>query len=383
MATDRPRFRVGIIGLGMMGQSLAETCLSEPCVELVAGCDVVESSRQAWGAAYGVADAGLYADAGAMFERVALDVVMVATHAPLHCEATLAAAARGIHVFCEKPLAPSLRDADEMVAACDAGGVKLAVNHIKRGSRGNEIARKLLADGAIGTPYLFRGEGKGGRWAASELMEMGTHIFDWLRILAGDPQWIFARLTQDDRPAVAADIVHSLDLPYRERDCGWVLGERAYCSLGLPGGMHAEVDFLSQPTGEDVGYGFDIVGTEGILALRRSVGTDIFLQRGRHRGPLGAPPWEPIEVDEFAGLEPPVTIRGMDGERLAMQRRLLGDFLQAIVEDREPWSSGRDGLRALELSMAVWESHLTDQPLMLPLIDRLHPLERRRYHSAH
>jgi predicted dehydrogenase len=381
MAMDRPRYRVGIIGLGMMGQSLAETCLAEPRVELAAGCDVVETALQAWGAAYGVADAGLYGDADAMFEQAGLDVVMVATHAPLHREATLAAAARGIHVFCEKPLAPRLRDADEMVAACAAGGVKLAVNHIKRGSLGNEVTRTLIAGDVIGRPYLIRGEGKGGRWAASELMEMGTHIFDWLRILAGDPEWIFARLTQGDRPAEAADIVHSLDLPYRERDCGLVLGERGYCSLGLPGGMHADISFLSQPSGEDVGYGFDIVGSEGTLALRRSVGTDIFLQRGRHRGPLGASPWEQIAVDERAGLEPPVTLEGMDGERLALQRRILGDFLDAIIEDREPLSSGRDGLRALELSMAVWESHLSGQPLTLPLIDRTHPLERR-YHSA-
>jgi predicted dehydrogenase len=209
-------------------------------------------------------------------------------------------------------------------------------------------------------------------------MEMGTHIFDWLRILAGDPQWIFARLVQSGRPAEVTDIVHSLDLPYRERDCGLVLGERAFCSLGLPGGMHADIGFLSQPSGDDVGYGFDICGTEGMLALRRSVGTDIFLQRGQHRGPLEAQPWQKIEVDELADLDPPVKLEGSEGERLALQRRLLGDFLEAIVEDREPSSSGRDGLRALELSMAVWESHLTGQPLTLPLIDRSHPLERRR-----
>jgi predicted dehydrogenase len=349
---------------------------------LVAGCDVVERSRREWGAAHGVAETGLYADAGTMLDHAGLDVAIVATHAPLHCAATLAAAARGIHVFCEKPLAPCLRDADEMVAACAAGGVKLAVNHIKRGSRGNEAARKLIADGAIGRPYLMRGEGKGGRWAGSELMEMGTHVFDWLRILAGDPEWIFARLTQHDRPAEIGDIVHSLDLPYRERDCGLVLGERAYCALGLPGGMHADIGFLSQPSGDDAGYGFDICGTEGTLALRRSVGTDLYLQRGRHRGPLAAQPWEKIEVDEFAELDPPVKPGGIEGERLALQRRVLGDFLDAIVEDREPWSSGRDGLRALELSMAVWESHLTGQPLTLPLGDRTHPLERRRGNTA-
>jgi predicted dehydrogenase len=157
-----------------------------------------------------------------------------------------------------------------------------------------------------------------------------------------------------------------------------VLGERAYCSLGLPGGVHADVGFLAQPDGDDVGYGFDICGTEGTLALRRSVGTDIFLQRGHHRGPLGGGRWEQISVDECAGLFPPVTQSGVSGERLACQRRLLRDFLEAIAEDREPLASGRDALAALELSMAVWESHRRGQPVTLPLAERTHPLERWR-----
>ena len=155
-----------------------------------------------------------------------------------------------------------------------------------------------------------------------------------------------------------------------------MLGERAFCSVALAGGLHAEIGFLSQPSGGDLGYGFDIVGTEGTLALRRSVGTDLFLRPGHHRGPLGAAGWERIAVDEFAGLTPPVTIEGAAGERQALQRRLLRDFLAAIDEGRDPGSSGRDGVAALELSMAVWESHRAGRPVTLP--ERAHPLERWR-----
>jgi len=367
------RYRAAIIGLGEMGHSLAQTCLAESDVDLVAGCDIASQARVTWGAAYGVGDAALYEQLPAMLERERPDLVLIATHIPQHHAHTLAAAARGIHVFCKKPLALDLREADEMVAACDASGVRLGVNHIKRGSRGVGIARALIDEEAIGAPYLLRGEGKGGRWAGSELMEMGTHIFDWLRLLAGDPLWHFAHLVQGGRAAGHADIVHSLDLPYRERDCGLVLGERAFCSVALAGGLHAEIGFLSQPSGEDVGYGFDIVGTEGALALRRSVGTDLLLRRGHHRGPLGAAPWERIAVDELAGLTPPVTIDGVAGERQALQRRLLRDFLAAIEGGRDPGSSGRHGVAALELSIAVWESHRAGRPVALPLPERAHP----------
>jgi predicted dehydrogenase len=374
---ERPS-RVGIVGLGMMGHSLAETCRAEPAVALVAGCDIQSERRRTWSTAWEVPAAALYDDYQEMLARERLDIVMVATHASLHHGAVLAAAEQGVHVFCEKPLATSLAEGDAMVAAAQAARIKLAVNHVKRGSRGTDVAHRLIDEGAIGTPYLIRGEGKGGRWAASELMEMGTHLFDWLRALAGDPQWVFARIVQEGRPAGRADIVSSLQLPYPERDCGLVLGERAYCALGLPGGVHADVGFLAQPDGDDVGYGFDICGTEGTLALRRSVGTDVFLQRGRHRGPLGAGPWQQIPLDECAGLTPPVTRSGVDGERLACQRRLLRDFLGAIAEDREPLAGGHDALVALELSMAVWESHRRGQPVSLPLAARGHPLERWR-----
>ena len=353
-----------------MGHSLAQTCLAEPDVDLVAGCDIASQARGIWGAAYGVGDAALYAQLPAMLERERPDLVLIATHAPQYHAQTLAAAARGIHVFCEKPLALDLREADAMVAACDAAGVRLGVNHIKWGSRGVGIARVLIDEGAIGSPYLLRGEGKGGRWAGSELMEMGTHIFDWLRLLAGDLLWLFAHLVQGGQAAGPNDIVHSLDLPYRERDCGLVLGERAFCSVALAGGLHAEIGFLSQPSGEDVGYGFDIVGTEGALALRRSVGTDLLLRRGHHRGPLGVAPWERIAVDELAGLAHSVPIDGVACERQALQRRLLCDFLAAIDEGRDPASSGRDDVAALELSMVVWESHRAAQALAAVWLSR-------------
>jgi predicted dehydrogenase len=177
-----------------------------------------------------------------------------------------------------------------------------------------------------------------------------------------------------DLVAGAADIIHSLALPYPERDCGLVLGERAYCALGFPSGVHADVGFLAQPTGQDVGYGFDLCGTEGTLAVRRSVGTEIFLQRGHHRGPLAVPAWEPVPVDELADLTPPATTDAMD-ERLACQRRMLRDLLMAIADDRPPHSSGRDGLAALELVMAVWQSQREGRPVSLPLPGRGHPLE--------
>jgi predicted dehydrogenase len=391
-------FDVGIVGLGAMGHAHALACRAEPGVALVAGCDIAPARRETWGQTHGVPAGALYADYQTMLDRESLDLVVVATHADTHAAAVVAAARRGVHVFCEKPPASVLRAADEMLAACDAAGVHLAINHIKRGSNGNAVAQRLIAEGAIGTPYLIRAEGKGKRWAGSELMEMGTHLFDWLRLFAGDARWLHADVVHEGRPAGKADIVHSLSLPYPERDCGLVLGQRAYCSVAFVNGLHADVGFLMQPTSPDPGYGLDVVGTEGTLALRRSVGTELFLQRGHHRGPVGGAEWEPIPVDELAGLDPPVddlrvgvpSVAGLPVEvriedragsetvRLACQRRLLRDLLEAITAGRPPLSSGRDGVAALELVMAVWQSARVGGPVAIPLQEREHPLERWR-----
>ena len=145
-----------------MGHSLAQTCLAEPHVDLVAGCDIASQARGIWGAGYGVGDPALYEQLPAMLARERPDLVLIATHAPQHHAQTLAAAARGIHVFCEKPLALDLREADAMVAACDAAGVRLGVNHIKRGSRGVGIARVLIDEGRSAAPICCEARGKAG-----------------------------------------------------------------------------------------------------------------------------------------------------------------------------------------------------------------------------
>jgi predicted dehydrogenase len=371
--------RIGIIGLGAMGHQHTRAIQAGGEATVVAGCDVSPVQRDRWRSIFGMPESSVYENSVELLDHEQLDVVIVATHASAHREAVVAAARHGIHVLCEKPLALDLIEADAMVEACEVAGVALAVNHIKRGSLGSDIARNLLNDGVVGQPYLVRGEAKGRRWAGSELMEMGTHLFDWLRTLFGDVDRLYAEVEQAGRKATAADIVHSLDLPYPERDCGLVLGQRAFCSVTMRSGLHADIGFLWQPTDADVGYGFDIVGPDGTLALRQSVESRILLQRGHHRGPLGASDWEEILVDETEGME--LDLAAADSytrERLSVQWRLIRNFLGAIHDGAEPPSSGRDGRAALELVMAVWRSARTGQPVHLPLEEREHPLESWR-----
>ena len=85
---------------------------------------------RAWAeAAYGVR---AYADASELLAREELDAVTIATPPLLHREQVAQAADKGLHIFLEKPIAPSLEDADAIIAACDRAGVLLQLGFKKR-----------------------------------------------------------------------------------------------------------------------------------------------------------------------------------------------------------------------------------------------------------
>ena len=86
----------------------------------------------------------------------AVDIVYVSTTNELHRPQTLAAAAAGKHVLCEKPLALTVAEAREMVAACRAAGVVMGTNHHLRNAATHRAMRDAIAAGRIGRPLFAR-----------------------------------------------------------------------------------------------------------------------------------------------------------------------------------------------------------------------------------
>ena len=294
----------------------------------------------------------------------------------MHYAPTIAAAQRGIHVFCEKPIALDLVEADEMVATCVRHNVKFAINHIKRASPYNRHVLSLIDSGEIGDVVLLKATDKGGRKAGNSLMEMGTHLYDWVRLFGGNVEWAHAHLVQmDGRESTVADIKHTQEVHPHDRDAGLVLGERGHASFRFKNGIHADVQFLAQPQTNDNGYGIDIIGTEGRIAVRESVGTTMFIYRGQHKTPADA--WEPVHLSA-EDLDEHGAQRDKASVRLLLQRLMLRDLIEAIESDREPFASGSDGRDCLEMIHATWESHRRKARVDLPLPSREHPLERWR-----
>ena len=365
-------YRIAIIGLGGMGGSHAQAVGVETNCKLIAGAEINPERAKAWSERFGVK--AIYDDYEKMLDEEQPDIVIVPTQAPMHYPPTIAAAQRGIHVFCEKPTALNLIEADEMVETCDQHHVKFAINHIKRASPYNRHVLSLIEKGEIGDVVLMKATDKGGRKVGNSLMEMGTHLYDWLRLFGGDVEWAHAHLVQmDGRESTVDDIKHTQEVHPHDRDAGLVLGERGHASFRFKNGIHADVQFLAQPQTNDNAYGIDIIGTEGRIAIRESVGTTMFIHKGQHKTPAEA--WEPVQLAS-EDLDEQGNPRDKASIRLLLQRLMLRDLVEAIEKDRDPFASGRDGRDCLEMIHATWESHRQKTRVPMPLTPREHPLER-------
>ena len=191
------RYRAGIIGLGYIGgaDQVSGDAIGQQVidldgthlhalarndrVELVAGSSRDEGRRIRFTESTGIQPT--YADWREMIEKEKLDIVSVATYAPFHAEITVACAEQGTRaIYCEKPTATTLPDAERMVQACDDADAILVINHNRRFMHSHRRLRALIADGAIGelTSCTLQ-------WGAGRLGNVATHQFDALRMLTG------------------------------------------------------------------------------------------------------------------------------------------------------------------------------------------------------
>jgi predicted dehydrogenase len=184
--------RVALIGAGMWAPRLAAAA-GRAGLELVSVYARDGDSRAALAERFGCAAAASFDDAIA-----GVDGVVLATPNDVHLEQALACAARGRHVFVEKPIADTLAAAERIRDACLAGGVVLMVGHAFRRLGAARQARALVDEGRLGEVVLaeanFSLPGKlpPHAWRAQRvrnpggpIMQLGIHHADTLAYLLG------------------------------------------------------------------------------------------------------------------------------------------------------------------------------------------------------
>jgi predicted dehydrogenase len=307
-----------------------------------------------------------------MLDRERLDLVGVAPRWPdCHREMVVAAAEHGAHVYCEKPLAPSMADADAILTACQRFGVRLAVAHQSRVLPAVRQVARMVEAGAIGRLRVLRGYGKcDRRGGAQDLMVLGTHVLDLMRLFAGDAAWVDGRLT-----AGAGDVAAS-DVRPGDEAIGPVAGDGVFATYGFGDGVHGTFEsFVDDHGGGSEYFGLDLVGTGGVLSLRGGLEKSVHLYPRPVVVP-GAHAWQPIPTEPLPldGAERWLP-EGAPRQLWCANRAIVADLIRAAEEGREPVCSGADAAAALEMILAVHESHRRGGRAQLPLERRTHPWE--------
>ncbi|MCS7223480.1 MAG: Gfo/Idh/MocA family oxidoreductase [Armatimonadetes bacterium] len=346
-------YRVGIIGLGRKALTIDDEAPlrwltnyeKTPTTHfsayqaidrttIVAVCARSEASLERFYQRTGLKEVRGYTDYRQMLEKEKLDIVSVCTHTPLKAAIVIAAAEGGARgIICEKAMATSLREADQMLEACQKSGTKLLINHPRRYHPTYQKAKEILNEGTIGDLVGLRG----GLW--TWLLHNGTHLWDIMRFFAGDAVSVCGWLREEDLP-----------------DPG------GYGVLHFANGAIAFAD-----VGGGQGFQLELLGRNGLIridtftpGLYLEVYEDVY------------PPDPTRPAYQFRPRK--IALRdhwAPEEDFMPPMQAAVGDLLDSIENDREPISSGADGRAALEIGLAFHASHRQgNRPVPLPLADR-------------
>ncbi|QLH79039.1 Gfo/Idh/MocA family oxidoreductase [Halosimplex rubrum] len=351
----------GIAGLGILGMhdeedigekkftaSHAGGYAATDDIELVAVADVDEAKLDRFGDAWEIPPERRYVGHEAMLDAEDLDAVSVCTPSFLHRDHVVDAARSAADpdvIWCEKPVAASVTDAEEMVEVCEERDTELLVNHSFRFTEKQERLRELVAEeGILGDVHSVSMQFR------MELLRNSTHLLDMLvSLLDARAERVSGYITGEN------EAVDSL-----EADDGSGGGPPAVDDAGgggfvvLDDGTFATVDCTIPRA--DSSMTMQFVGTEGKLYLNNDDGEWRYwrLEGGDHveanlaeYGIEGAWTWD----DDYERAFPNAA-------------RHVEELLDGTAENR---STGREATRSLEIIVGFYLSHYTGGQVSVPL----------------
>jgi predicted dehydrogenase len=344
------KWRVAIFGnKGGYGHSLDSMWLQVPGTEIVAAADsnakTLAETQKKLNIPEGFTD---YHD----IARAKPDLVAIGPAMGTHRDMVLAAATSGAKgIYLEKPFCRSLAEADEIIAACEKNGVKLALAHRNRWHPTLPVVGRLVKEGAIGSLLELRGRGKEDRRGGMEdLWVLGSHVVNLGVTLAGKPLACSGTIMLDGRPVTPADVIRD------KADFGPIAGNEVHARFDLDSGVPFYFDSIKEAGDPKVGFGLQLIGTKGIIDIRVDHTPLAHLSPGSPFNPSKEPrPWIPISAEGIGEPEPIADI----GRHVMSHAAGALDLIASIEEkDRQPLCNAVDGRLTVEMITAVIASHV-------------------------
>jgi myo-inositol 2-dehydrogenase / D-chiro-inositol 1-dehydrogenase len=330
--------RVGLIGAGRIGTSHANVLARRvPGVRLIA---VADPRPDAAGALAAALSARAESEPQRLLESADIEAVAISASSEAHTELIVSATAHGKAVFCEKPMALTLDDADRSIAAAEAADVPLQVGFNRRFAADFAAAHDIIATGGIGTPQLLRSVTRDPGLANPAgvppwtiFLQTLIHDFDALLWLNPGAEPVEVHATAD--ALVAPE--------YKEHG----LLDTAVVVVRFDNGAiaTAEASFSAA-------YGYDVraevFGSAGMVSAGETARTAMVYHdaTGRHAQ----------------------TVRGDVDLFLDAYTAEFVEFADAVRERRAPAVTGHDARRALAVALASVESMRAHAPV--PVIHR-------------
>lgn len=343
------RLKVGIVGCGKIAINHAKALHAMPEVELAACSDTSKERADSFAAAHGIAHA--YDDLEALLGS-GLDAVTICTPHPTHEAIVIAAAEHGLHVLCEKPIAITLDEADRMVEATAAAGVKFGVLFQRRFWPAARRVRTAIDDGRIGIPML--GE-------ASVLLHRPSSYYS-------ADEWR-GRWDTDGGGVLMTQAVHQIDM------LQWFMGEAVSVSGFIR--THTHGDHIETEDSASAVVSFASGGTATVTATtgaNHNLGNRVTVigQTGAIASVLEFPEgregvneiWTvPGEVEFRAPFTPDIRanldVTEVNAGLADFHTLQVQDFADAVLAGRDPAVTGRDARASLAIIAAIYESSRT------------------------
>ncbi len=339
----------GVAGLGLLGMHDAETIGEQKVdeshagayersnrIDLIAAADVDTEKLETFGSLWGIPTERRYEGHETMLQELDLDVVSVCSPTFLHHDHVVAAARSPADpdvIWCEKPIATSVADAEHMIEVCEVEGVELVINHTSRFTPGmQQLRERILGDNLIGEVRSINAQFR------MELVRNSTHLLDTVAFLTGtEGAEVFGHLTDGNEANEALEISETVD----DTGGGGV--------VILDNGAFFTVD-CTLPRGIST-MEYQLLGTDGRLTVN--------IPNGEWRY------WDLIDGIHEEKAIPELMISPDDyAKGFENAAEHLVDLAEGLDDNA---SSGKEALKSLEIIIGMYISDVTGSKIKLPL----------------